>query len=586
MEKSAGKLQKLCRVLFLATLVLLPLKFGGMLLPGVPHSLPADGFDAIINPLPPSLFPVWSALLLMLAVIAYGFPAALSWKNPSGRLLLLFLLLPVAALIGFINPDNAESAVVELEYLLGLSCFAALTAIIINSEKSSFRIAVMNSVAAGTILTACAGAYQYFYGFDELKRFIAEQEKLHNIEFPMEIKARAYDVRTYATFTFASALAGFLALAGALTSIRAFRWGSRFEPVKLSQRLFAAMALILTAGIFLTTKGRSAFLAVIIAAAASGFILLKSRKVKLLIAAGAMIAVVLGACYIHYAGRGFGSMTERVSYLQSSAKMVLKYPLFGGGWGSFTYFHAQNKNFGNEELAKDPHNIIAAFASQTGISGGLIIAMLILYTVYTAAKKLKNEFSPENLAIFFGLCAFSLHILMDLDWQVPALMACYSVFALLASPENSNANTAKNKLPVITFLFIGAVTLCGGLHWTAADNSFSRMLAAAGQEAGVIAAPQSSYEVDALAEKALASAPYSHSIYNAWALDKLNRGNLPEAEKLFKKVLELAPRSHAAHKSLSKLYKLAGNRELSEKYALEADRLFPIYKKIHNQKNE
>ena len=118
MEKSASILQKICRMLFLVTLFLLPLKFGGMLLPGVPHALPANCFDAVINPLPPSLFPVWSALLLIIALTAYGFPAALSWKNPSGKLLLFFILLPAAALIGFIKPDNLENAVAELEYLL------------------------------------------------------------------------------------------------------------------------------------------------------------------------------------------------------------------------------------------------------------------------------------------------------------------------------------------------------------------------------------------------------------------------------------------------------------------------------------
>lgn len=587
MEKSASKLQKICRRVFLATLFLLPLKFGAMLLPGVPNALPADCMAAAVNPLPPSLFPVWSALLLILTLAAYVFPAALSWKNPSGRLFLLFMMLPVAALIGFIKPDNLENAVAELEYLLGVSCFAAVSAIILNSEQNTFRCRVMNFIAAGTLCTAIAGAYQYFYGFDELKKFIAEQEKLHNIEFPAELKARAFDVRTYATFTFASALAGFLALAGVLTSVRAFRWGSRFEPVKLSQRLFALLSIILVAGIFLTTKGRSAFLAVIIASAVSGFLLLKSRKIKLLIASAAAVAIVLGACYIHYAGRGFGSMTERVGYLQSSAKMVLQHPFCGAGWGSFTYFHAQNKNFGNEELAKDPHNIIAAFASQTGIAGGLLVTLLIFYTLYLAAKRLKNKSSPENLAIFFGLSAFSLHMLMDLDWQVPALMACYTVFALLGCPASLNEKMPKKQLPVGILLITSIITFFGGIHWSAADDSFNKLLSASGQEAGVFSHPKSSYEVDAFAEKALKLAPYSHNIYNAWAMDKLRRGDLPEAEKLFKKVLELAPQSHAAHKSLSKVYKLIGNKELAEKHALEADRLFPIYKKIReSSKNE
>ena len=576
-------LQKICRILFTATIFLLPLKFGNMLLPGVPRGLPADLFDTVINPLPPAFFPIWAAFLLIISLTAHGFPENLSWKNPAGKLLILFLLLPAVALLGFITPDNITCAVVELEYLLGISCFAAAAAINLNSSNA-LRNQTVNALAAGTLCTALAGAYQYFYGFDELKKFIAEQEKLHNMQFPPELKARAYDVRTYATFTFASALAGFLALAGAFTTVRAFRWGGRFEPVKLSQKIFAALSILLLSGIFLTTKGRSAFLAVIIAAAASGFLLIKSRKLKLLTAAAAISAIILGALYIHYAGRGFGSMTERVGYLQSSAKMVLQNPFCGAGWGSFSYFHAQYKNFGNEELAKDPHNIIAAFASQTGIVGGLLAAILMLYTLYIAAKRLKKEFSPENLALFFGLTAFSLHILMDLDWQVPALMACYTLFALLACPDIKNPIPSKRKLPVILLLIAGVITLAGGIHWVTADNTFENMLNAAGQEAGIFSEKKSSYEVDSAAETALKFAPQSHFIYNAWALDKLNRSDLPAAEKLFKKTLELAPKFHAAHISLSKVYTLLGKNSLAEKHAAEGDRLFPYRKIITEQR--
>ena len=281
MEKSISILQKICKFSFLATVFLLPLKFGAILLPGVPHTYPADVYGAVLNPLPPSAFSVWSALLLIITLAAYGFPEKLSWKNPAGRVLILFLLLPAVTLLGFINPDNLESAVIELEYTLGIAAFAAVSAIMLQSDPAKLRSQILNTAAAGTLCTALAGAYQYFYGFDELKKFIAEQEKLHKIEFSPELKARAFDVRTYATFSFASALAGFLALTGAMTAIRAFRWGSMFEPVKLSQKLFTALAALLTAGIFLTTKGRSAFLAVIAAAAFTGFIQLKSRKIKI-----------------------------------------------------------------------------------------------------------------------------------------------------------------------------------------------------------------------------------------------------------------------------------------------------------------
>lgn len=586
MEKSITTLQKICKFSFLATVFLLPLKFGAMLLPGVPHTYPADVYGAVLNPLPPSAFTVWSSVLLIITLAAHGFPEKLPWKSSSGRLLILFLLLPVITLLGFINPDNLENAVSEFEYMLGFAAFAAVSAIMLQSEPEKIRSQILNTAAAGTLCTALGGAYQYFYGFDELKKFIAEQEKLHKIALAPELKARAFDVRTYATFSFASALAGFLALTGVLTAVRAFRWGSLFEPVKLSQKLFTALAVLLTAGIFLTTKGRSAFLSVIAAAAFTGFLQLKSRKVKIFLAIAAVTAVTAGAFYIHYAGRGFSSMTERVGYLQSSLNMVLEHPLCGGGWGSFTYYHAQHKNFGNEELAKDPHNIVAAFAAQTGIFGGLAISILWLYILYLAGKRMKKERSWENIALFFGLSAFSLHILMDLDWQVPALMAYYSLFALMTAenvPEQKSASNRNISVGVLAVLSLFAVV--GGIHWAAAENAFGNMLEISGQEAGVYAKAGSSYEVDAAAEKALKLAPYSSSIYNAWAMDKLRRGDLDRAGELFRKTIELAPRSYAAHKSLGKLYAALGKKDLAEKHTAEADRLFPYYKVFFNKHN-
>ena len=175
---------------------------------------------------------------------------------------------------------------------------------------------------------------------------------------------------------------------------------------------------------------------------------------------------------------------------------------------------------------------------------------------------------------------------MDLDWQVPALMASYAVLAFMACPEETTANAAHSKIPSIVLMLAGIITLAGGIHWVLSYNTFNRMLTDSGQAAGIYSKPQSSYEVDSSAEKALQFAPYSHNIYNAWALDKLRRGDLQEAEKLFKKVLELAPRFHAAHKSLSKVYRLSGDKDSAEKHALEADRLFPYYKiflKKHNK---
>ena len=582
MDNFCSKLQKLTCRLFGAVIFLLPLKFGAMLLPGVPQRYPDSVMGWLVTSLPPAFFCIVAGCLLIMSLAAFG-AGAVSWKSASGRLLLLFLLLPLAALLGFINADGWEYAIIELEYLFGLSAFAGSTAIILGSTDLLWHKKFLNVFVASVLTTAVVGGYQYFCGFDDLKNFIEMQEKVYNIKIPDDLKARALDVRTYATFTFASAFAGFLLLSGALSVLRAYAWGRLFEPVKLSQRLFFLLALLLCGGIFLTTRGRSAFLAAIVAAAVCGLILIKKRKVQIILIAGALLAITAGAFYIHYAGRGFGSMTERVGYLQTSFKMLIEHPFCGGGWGDFSYAHAFNKSFGNQELAKDPHNIVAAFASQTGFVGGLLTAMILLYVLYLAYRRIKLCCGVEAVAVFGSICAFSLHMLMDLDWQVPGLMACYIFLAFCCARTIDDANKAvccRNPRSAAAAMIFFCIAAClGAVHWSMAEQSFGNMLAAAGQEAGVYSQPQSFYEVDAAAEKALKIAPYSHSIYNAWAKDKMYRRDLVRAEELFLKALEYAPRSHAITKSLSELYSLRGDVKKAQEYEIKSDKLFP-YRKI------
>ena len=576
-------LQKVVNFLVMTVVLLAPLKMGSMILPGVPQGTPQGVWDVLLNALPVPLLAVFSGVLLVLTILAYKVDDCLSFRTHSGRLLWLWLLLPVVSVIGFINADSLESPVIFLEYTLMLSSFAVSVALSMNSAGADFRRKLFNCVTAGTIFTALWGAHQYFFGFADMRQFILEQEQA-GIYIAPEIKARALDVRTYATFGMASALAGMFCLAGALTASKAWAGGRKFDPPRVSQWVFLSLTVLLCGGIFLTTKGRSAFLSVIVASAASGFIFIKSRKVKAAVGIGALALIIAGACYIHFAGRGFGSMTERVGYLKSSGELLLKHPFCGGGWGNFTFHHAINKSFGNEELAKDPHNFVASFASQTGVVGAVLTAMLIFCSLFAAYKALKKGFSLEKLAVFFGLSAFSFHMLMDLDWQVAGLMIWFAVFGFAAScdadenAENKVIPAEKYSLTAIAVL-IAVLTVAGSLHWSIADSRHYALQEAAGQQPGTPQQPMDSFTVDRKAREALSVAPYSHSIYMVWGNDALRRGDLNAAEERYNKALEIVPRSHAVYDRLGDVYKLRGDVEKAAAYYDKADKLFP-YKKI------
>ena len=588
MARGKNFLQKIADILLLATVFIAPLKLGGMLLPGVPGVFPTNVLELVIQIAPPMAFALLAALLLIVQLAAYAVPENFTLKNPQIKLLLLWLILPLTALIGFINASSLESAVVEFEYTLALAAFAASAALNLTANGKIMQDKLLNTMVWSTMLTALLGANQYFFGFDEMKEYIELQEKVYHVKITPEIKARALDVRTYATFTFASALAAMFCLTGALSVVKAYFAGERVEPARVSRSLFGGVTLLLVGGIFLTTKGRSAFLAMIVAAAVCGFVKLKSARIKLLVAVAGAICIIAGAFYIHYAGRGFGSMTERVGYLKSCAEMFCNHPLLGDGWGDFTFHHAVNKSFGNEELAKDPHNFVAAFASQTGVIGGIIALLMLFYPLWLSGRKAGKNNDLVQLSIFAGLSAFSLHILMDLDWQVPALMIWYAVLAMIAvaefEGEKAAATTAVGKkIWCSALVLLALIALLGAGHWCIADQTHSEFLRAAGQEIGVNNTMRGVYEVDALAEKSLRWQPYSHSIYASWALDAVRRGNYPVAEKRYLTALKMVPRSHALHERLGDLYELQGNSSKAAEFHAEADRLFP-YKKIFFEK--
>ena len=269
--------------------------------------------------------------------------------------------------------------------------------------------------------------------------------------------------------------------------------------------------------------------------------------------------------------------------------MVLQHPWCGAGWGDFTYHHALNKSFGNQELAKDPHNIVAAFASQTGILGGSLIMGLLIFALIIAIKRFKRSADWEDLALSTGLTAYTLHMLMDLDWQVPALMAVYSLLTFAAvrteeSPPQLQTAASSRLLPVF-MLLLALLAAVGGIHWSIADQTHSNFLKAAGQEAGVPNFAGSRFAVDQAARQALRFAPYSHSILNSLGNDRLRRYDLQGAEEYYLQALKIVPRSHAIHQSLSKVYDLQGNKEKAQKYQQRADELFP-YKKFFLDKQK
>lgn len=582
-------LQELTALLLAVFTALLPLKCGTLILPGVPNSWPDGLIGWLVTAPPPAFFVLVSGGLLALALAAYGM-AEWRWRRPECLILAGWLLLVPVGALGLIQAGGLEPGVVELSYFAGLSAYAGSVYLLLARRGPEWRMTLLNAAAAGVLLTAAVGVYQYFFGFDELRQYVLEQEKLYGVDFSAEFKARIWDVRTYATFTFASALAGCLLLTAPLTVALLWRWGRRFEPVRLSQWLFAALGGLMLFGVFLSTKGRGAFLAAVLAAAGLAVLRLKSRKLRLAAVLLGLAVIAGGACYIHWAGRGFGSMTERVGYIITSAQMIHDQPWCGEGWGDFVHRHARMKFLGNEELAKDPHNIVASFAGQVGIPGLLYILSLLGLPLFWAWRRVRVSREAWRWALFGGLAAFYLHAMMDLDLQVPGLMALMILaqFALIDFVPETNPATGpgRRRLAGVVLSGIAAAALLAGIHWTRADWRLERLLDAAGQTVGAVGRPTANpAAVRKLVDEAAAVAPYSMAVYLAGGNYMLAVGNLTAAEQYFLAAQRRSPEYWLLFSRLADVYERRGDADKAVGYRKEAERRFPLNQAIKERKD-
>jgi len=94
-KKILTPLQKTVNILLLIAAAIAPLKFGVMLLPGIPNALPGSLWEILLNAFPPAFFAFYAGIMLVLTLCAYGFPLKISWKDDCFRLLLTYLALPL-----------------------------------------------------------------------------------------------------------------------------------------------------------------------------------------------------------------------------------------------------------------------------------------------------------------------------------------------------------------------------------------------------------------------------------------------------------------------------------------------------------
>ena len=584
-ENIIGNERKLRRILknaagsFIVLLAfLLPVKFGSLaVMPEAAGFFPGDFFSwAIIN-WPSSSFGIFSGLALLAALVSFGVPDFSTQRGVTA--LLWCFALPFAGWIGAVNSSASFYAAGEISHLLSISAFCgAVWLMLANDPEGIWKKRLTAGLSFGVLLLCFSGLRQYFFGFAEMKEFIAAQQA-KGIAVSGVMLAKVADTRVYGAMVSANILAGFLMLTAPLSVVVFSRLGKHFEPEKISVRLFICVMLIPAVAVFLMTKTRAAFLCALITVMIYFFTLKFSKKLKLLFAAVILCAVIGGGVYIKVAGRGFGSFTERVDYMRTTAIMLPEKPLAGHGWGGFFYRHMKEKTTSTDESAHDPHNIFASFILHAGIPAGLLASAVFLFPLCVLFRR-RKAFSLEEKAVFWGSVAFTLHCCCDINMQVPACLAGAGMLFITAVPDE------KIKLPAAhfaakTFLFVflallGVFSLCRNQRCLEGDAAFTHFFDLLHTPQGGIPDEPAIIRAWQKLEKLRKDHPFACNMLGDYFMAK---GEVFRAEQLYKESLKRDPLRPAVYMRLADIALKRFEFDKAEELRKKAHSLFPTHPK-------
>ncbi|MHB9138250.1 MAG: Wzy polymerase domain-containing protein [Victivallaceae bacterium] len=580
--------------------ILLPLKFGTLAaLPEVPAFYPGDWFSWLIITWPPVSFPFFSGGLLLLALAV--FPVRIEDFRTAFAVTMMWLVVAFVSIIGAINATNMDYVIVYLVDIFGFVSFGASMYLML-STLPEFKRVVLWSIFIGAVLTTLLGIEQISVGFDDTRKFVETQEQQYGGSMNSDLKSRVWDNRVFATFGSCNSLAGYMLMVMPLCLFLCWQFCGGFKLRKSFKVIAVALLALLMGVVFFATLSRGAYLSLILACVIFIMVFPVRKSVRIALFVLMPVVIITGALYIAYAGRGFYSMLVRFDYICTSFQMFLNHPWLGTGWGDFFYDHMLLKQTLSKEAPHTAHNILMDFLSQTGIVGFSACLAAILYPLFKIAKKIysaprQSIFTSLDSYVIFGLIAFFIHSLMDVNLQIPASMAMALVLMVaMTIPDDKQKVSKKDHksgsgklsalLATILMFISGGVSAYGGFHLLRADYAYSRLSDLCSywgksKEQYLSISPE---EVKRELENCVSLKPYSPFPWTMAANFMQSRGCLELAEEFYTKARELSPQGAFIYYRLFLLQRAQGKEDEAQKNLEKARKLFPNNEDYRDEK--
>ena len=554
------------------TAFLLPLKWGTIAaMTDAAGFFPENWFDYLTITWPAHSFGIWSGIMLLL--VTFCLPQNNRLKSASGIAMLLWSAGFLAAAIpGAVVPGRDVDFVWgEVSNTAGIAAWSAAVWQLQSVSPKWFK-RMAGAMLAGVIIAGCYGYYQYFYGFDEMRAFI-DKQLAEGIQVPEAIRLKMADTRITSFLASPNALAGMILIILPLIFYFGKEWGMLFEPVKLSVPLFRTAGMLIVGGALLLCRSRSV-MAVLIVAGMLAVFSAPFIKIRYKIAA-AVLALLLfagGAFFAVRYGRGFGSMAERADYLRTTVLMIRDNPVAGSGWGGFFYRHMLCKVSATDEAARDPHNVVAAFAGASGVFAGILVLAALIFPL---AVLWKERFRQNwQCAVFWSGVFFTLHILMDCDFHIPAIMAGMILLYFSALPGKiSPEKNGKIRIPFFAAAALAAI-LCNGwfLYGEVKLAEFTDFINPMDQATRSRLAGRSLEDFESAAAFARPNLAVIPELAGDWFLQ---RGDMLRAHERYLKAVSINPRRPGIYRRLARLAFLRGDPAGAIRLLNQAQAMFP-----------
>lgn len=460
-------------LLVLLFVFILPIKFT------VPAMLPNSGIfpftlsEWVFEPWSTSIFPILSAAFLIIVII-WILIEGKNLRNLSLMIPFLWTILAVASLLGFIHASCLDFPILEISYLFGLCAFCLLIFLKVFTDEL-FNEKIVNTLVTCSVILAFYALYQYFFGFENTKEYIASLINGNTMSLPGNIMQRLNSNQVFSTFSISNNFAGYLILMLPLSIFSLFSYPFKGSNV-LKNTIAAIIALSLILALVLT-ESRSAIISLIIAFILISIFVFKIKKYLLILFSFVSLSLIVS--FFALFSKGFASIMVRFDYL-NTALILLKNHLFtGSGWGSFFHSYPFLKKYMTGEAPNDPHNFLLSLGSQSGIVTLLLVLAIFLIPLFISFKNLralsiKNRFKSIELPLTLGYTAWIIHSLTDTNFQIAGSVSIAIVFSALilkSSAKKANYNP-KATFVLILFMFLSIVISTIGLGWNRAFGEY------------------------------------------------------------------------------------------------------------------